>query len=101
MTNISKLSRSALLLAMLALSACGGGGGDGSGVAANNTPGPGSSGSQNQSTTEVPESAGLGSSAFIAFLKTMMREDDTSDPMTMREGWKVPDDDVGDPQPMS
>ena len=92
----STLSGSALtLVAMLALAGCGGGG-SGGGETTNSGTGQG----QAQIANEVPESAGTSSSAFIAFLKTMMTDDETSEPMKIREGWAVPADDTGDPAPM-
>lgn len=92
----STLSGSALtLVAMLALAGCGGGGSGGGG-----TTNSGTGQGQAQIANEVPESAGTSSSAFIAFLKTMMTDDETSEPMKIREGWAVPADDTGDPAPM-
>lgn len=92
----STLSGSALaLVAMLALAGCSGGSDD------TGTSNPGSGSGQAQVSNEVPESAGASSSAFIAFLKTMMSNDETSEPMKMREGWAVPADDTGEPASMS
>ena len=93
----STLSGSALtLVAMLALAGCGGGSGGGG----TTNSGTGQGQGQAQIANEVPESAGTSSTAFIAFLKTMMTNEETSEPMKIREGWAVPADDTGDPAPM-
>ena len=95
MKNSTKSASALALVAMLALAGCGGGG-SGGGETTNSGTGQG----QAQIANEVPESAGTSSSAFIAFLKTMMTDDETSEPMKIREGWAVPADDTGDPAPM-
>lgn len=96
MKNSTKYVSAIALVAMLALAGCSGGGDSGDANGGTSNPG----GSQIQADNEVPESAGASSSAFIAFLKSMMTDDETSEPMKMREGWAVPDDDIGDPAPM-
>lgn len=97
MKNSTKSASALALAAVLTMAGCSGGGGD-DGV--NNSSGSNPGGSQISADNDVPESAGASSSAFIAFLKTMMTDDETSEPMKMREGWAVPADDTGDPEPM-
>ena len=100
MKKLSKFAGYATLVALLALAGCGGGGGGNDAASAGSNGGTGAGGSQSQSSNEVPDSAALSSSAFIAFLKTMVLDDETSEPMTIREGWAVPANEAGDPEPM-
>ena len=51
-------------------------------------------------STSVPDSAGMSASAFITFLMTLNPNDETSEPLTLSDGFAVPDDDVGEPQPL-
>ncbi|MCY7370364.1 MAG: hypothetical protein LH479_05715 [Polaromonas sp.] len=98
MKKLVKCAAALPLAALLALAGCGGGGGSsGDNPSTANNPG---TGGQTAASNEVPESAGLNSSAFIAFLKTMMKDEDGNEPMKMREAWVAPVNDVGDPEPM-
>lgn len=97
MKKSTKAASALALVSMLALAGCSGGSDSGGTNSGSSNPG----GSQIQADNEVPESAGASSSAFVAFLKSMMIDEETSEPMTMREGWAVPADDTGDPATMS
>lgn len=97
MKKSTKAASALALVSMLALAGCSGGSDSGGANSDSSNPG----GSQIQADNEVPESAGASSSAFIAFLKSMMIDDETTEPMKMREGWAVPADDTGDPAAMS
>ncbi len=47
----------------------------------------------------VPDSAGLSTTAFIDFLLTMANGE-TSEPLTIRDGFAVPADETGDARPL-
>lgn len=51
-------------------------------------------------SASVPDSAGASASAFIAYLMTLGTNDETSEPMILGNGFAVPDEDKGEPQPL-
>lgn len=95
MKHVSKFVSAATLLTMLTLAGCSGGS-DG------NDSGPGNpgGGNQNQSSTEVPDSASVSTAAFIAFMKSLATDDETSEPLTFREGWASPASETDDAEPL-
>jgi hypothetical protein len=50
---------------------------------------------------EVPDSAGASSTSFIEFIQGLGSDDETSEPLTIREGFTVPADDDGEPVPLT
>ena len=52
-------------------------------------------------STTVPDSAGVSPAAFVAFLLTLDSSDETSEPLTLSDSFAVPDDETGEPQPLS
>lgn len=51
-------------------------------------------------STSVPDSAGVSTAAFLSFLASLSANDETSEPLTIGDGFNVPADDVNDPQPL-
>jgi hypothetical protein len=90
-------SATSLVFCAFALAGCGGGSDNGLNEANGSGSNPG--GSQIQADNDVPDSAWSSGSAFIGFLKTMALNNETSEPMTMRETSAVPEDNTGDPEP--
>lgn len=76
------------LMATLLVGGCGGDDGDDQ---AATTPAP---------STSVPSSAGVSAGAFITYLMTLNPNDETSEPLTLGNGFAVPDDDASVPQPL-
>ncbi len=66
-----------------------------SGCAGNDDPQP-----VTGSASSVPDSAGASPAAFTAYLLTLSPNDETSEPLTLSNGFAVPDDEVNDPQPL-
>ena len=50
--------------------------------------------------TEVPDSAGASVAAFIAFLTGLSADDESSEPLTIKDTFAVPPDENGEPQPL-
>lgn len=50
--------------------------------------------------TSVPDSAGVSTAAFIAYLMTLDPNDETSEPLTLNNSFAVPDDEASEPQPL-
>ena len=86
MKHLSKLVSAGALLAMLAAAGCSGGNDGG--------------GNQNQAAAEVPDSASVSTTAFIAFLKSLTTDDETGEPLKFRDGWAAPSSETGDPEPL-
>lgn len=76
----------AAVAATLTMSACSGGGG-GSGAVVDNT--------------VVPSSAGASAASFMSFIQGLTPSDETSEPLTIGDGFAVPDDDVNDASVLS
>lgn len=83
MIKIHKLWLAAAFATTLTLSACGGG--DGGGAAAVAVPDP-----------TVPASAGISVAAFMSFIQGLSADDETSEPLTISDGFAPPEDDLGD-----
>ena len=94
MTFSKKIALAAGLTAALVLSGCGGGGGsDGP-----STPVGGTGTGTSVTATSVPDSTGNSVTTFLAFL-VAMASSETSDPLTMSNGFTVPADETNDPIP--
>ena len=76
----------ALASALLALGGCGGG----SGGSATAPPPTGES-------SAVPDGAADTAMAFIDFIKSLSKTDDTSEPATLKDGFTVPVDNASEP----
>jgi hypothetical protein len=88
-----------LAAALLTLTACSGGSDDGSGSGSpqgSSGPGPGPT-----ATTTVPDSAGSTVAAFMAYMVGMVPNDETSEPLQMKDAFVVPSDEGSDSQPLS
>ena len=75
----------AVVAASMTMSACSGGGGGGAVV----------------DDTVVPSSAGTSAAAFMSFIQGLNPSDETSEPLTISDGFAVPDDDVNDASVLS
>ncbi len=51
-------------------------------------------------STEVPDSAGVGTAAFVAYLLTLSTSDESSEPLTIKDTFAVPDDESAEPTPL-
>jgi hypothetical protein len=98
MKHTSKLLGGTALAALLGLAACSGGSDGGSDGGSNAGPGPGNSGSPNAQSDTVPDSAGVSGAAFISFLKSLGANDETSEPLQLKDSFAVPSDETGDPE---
>ena len=47
--------------------------------------------------TEVPDSAGISTAAFVNFMLGLSDSDESSDPLTLKEAFDVPADDTTEP----
>ena len=54
-----------------------------------------------ETSTAVPDSAGVSPAAFTAFLLSLDPNDETSEPLTLSDNFAVPDDETSEPQPLS
>ena len=52
-------------------------------------------------STEVPDSAGLSTAAFVSFILALGASDESSEPLTIKETFAVPADDTAEPTPLS
>ena len=96
MTFSKKIALTAGLIVALALSGCGGGS-DGSSTPVGGT-GTGTGNGTSVTATSVPDSAGNSVTTFLAFL-VAMASSETSEPLTMSNGFTVPSDETSDPIP--
>ena len=85
MIKLQNVWLAAAVAATLGLSACGGDGGGGGG-------GNGQAGGD----TAVPASAGASVASFMSFLQGLDTNDETSEPLTLSDGFAVPDDEMDD-----
>ena len=98
MTFSKKIALTAGLTVALALSGCGGGS-DGSSTPVGGTgTGTGTGNVTSVTATSVPDSAGNSVTTFLAFL-VAMASSETSEPLTMSNGFTVPSDETSDPIP--
>jgi hypothetical protein len=82
-----KLLAAAGLIAALALAGCLGGG--------NDAPLPPTA------STEVPDSAGVSTAAFVSFILSLSGSDETSAPLTIKDTFTVPADETAPPTPLT
>ena len=103
MNNTRKLALVSGLALALTFTACGGGNdspvanagadnGVGAGGAGGTGPGMGAA--------SVPDSAKANGNSFIGFLNSL-KNDETSEPLLIGDGFAVPPDETSDPQPFS
>ena len=91
-TNSKRWLAVGLAAALVTLTACSGGsdssvaGGGGTG-----TSGPGT----------VPDSAGTSGAGFMAYLKGLSPNDETSEPLLIKDSFAVPADEAEDPAPLA
>ncbi len=83
--NLSLAAAAAAAALTLALVGCGGGG--------NDDPAPDAS--------EVPDSSGASTAAFVAFILALGASNETSEPLTIRDTLAVPADDSAEPTPLT
>lgn len=50
-------------------------------------------------TTEVPDSAGIGTASFFSFLMSLSGSDESSEPLTIKDSFAVPADETAEPTP--
>ena len=96
MTFSRKIALTAGLTVALVLSGCGGGS-DGPSTPVGGT-GTGTGNGTSVTATSVPDSAGNSVTTFLAFL-VAMASSETSEPLTMSNGFTVPSDETSDPIP--
>lgn len=82
MIKLQNVWLAAAVAATLGLSACGGGDGEGG-----NASGP---------DTTVPANAGSSVASFMSFLQGLNPNDETSEPLTISDGFAVPEDEMDD-----
>ena len=51
--------------------------------------------------TEVPDSAGVSTAAFVAFILGLGASDESSEPLTIKDAFAVPADETGEPSTLS
>lgn len=52
-------------------------------------------------SNEVPDSAGVSIGAFFSFILGMLATDETSEPLSIKAGFAVPDDEAAEPTPLT
>lgn len=60
----------------------------------------GNGGGTNQGAATVPDSAGTTVGSFIAYLMGLDPNDETSEPLLIKDSFAVPPDEGNDPQPL-
>ena len=93
-----KIVLAAGLTVVLVLSGCGGGSDGPSTPVVGTGAGTGTGNGTSVTATSVPDSAGNSVATFLAFLVAMVSSE-TSDPLTLSNGFTVPSDETGDPIP--
>ena len=94
-TNSKRWLAVGLAAALVTLTACSGGsdssvaGGGGTGTGTSSGPGT------------VPDSAGTSGAGFIAYLKGLSPNDETSEPLLIKDSFAVPADEAEDPAPLA
>ena len=91
-TNSKRCLAAGFAAALVILAGCSGGS-DGSmaGGGGTGTSGPGT----------VPDSAGTSGAGFIAYLKGLSPNDETSEPLLIKDSFAVPADEAEDPAPLA
>ena len=51
-------------------------------------------------TLEVPDSAGVSSAAFVGYVQTLAVDDETAEPLTVKDSFAVPPNEDGEPSPL-
>ena len=51
--------------------------------------------------TEVPDSAGISTAAFVSYLLGLSASDESSEPLTINDRFTVPADDTNEPTPLT
>lgn len=51
--------------------------------------------------TAVPDSAGVSAAAFVSFIMSLSASDETSEPLTIQDGFSVPPEDSAEPTPLT
>lgn len=51
-------------------------------------------------STEVPDSAGISTAAFFSYLLSLSGADESSQPLTLKDSFAVPADEVAEPTPL-
>ena len=52
-------------------------------------------------STEVPDSAGVSAAAFVSFILGLAAGDESSEPLTIKDGFAVPPEDTAEPIPLA
>ena len=52
-------------------------------------------------STEVPDSAGLSTAAFVSFILGLNANDESSEPLTIKDAFAVPAEETADPTPLT
>ena len=52
-------------------------------------------------STEVPDSAGISTAAFVSFLLGLSASDESSEPLTINDSFAVPADDTNESTPLT
>ena len=52
-------------------------------------------------STEVPDSAGVSTASFVAFILGLSASDESSEPLTLKDTFAVPADETGEPTPLT
>lgn len=91
MNTARRLGIAGVLASVLTLGACFGGSDD---AAVATAPAAGSA-------QPVPDSAGVSTAAFIAFILALNPNDESSEPSAISDTFAVPPDETSEPQPLS
>lgn len=51
--------------------------------------------------TEVPDSAGVSTAAYVGFIVGLGGSDESSEPLTLKDAFAVPADETGEPAPLT
>ena len=51
-------------------------------------------------STEVPDSAGVSAAAFVSYILSLGANDESSEPLTIKDAFAVPPDDSSEPTPL-
>ena len=94
MMNSRHLWGASALATALALTGCGGGD-DNVVTPATPTPTP-----TPTPATEVPDTAGVSVTAFVSFILGLTANDESSEPLTLKDTFAVPADETAEPTPL-
>ena len=51
--------------------------------------------------TEVPDSAGVSTAAFVSYILSLGASDESSEPLTLKDTFAVPSDESAEPTPLT